>query len=215
MAEHIARHSEAIKFLGYQKEQLLKSQRILSSHHVEDWRGTEASFTLFREHIRSLLGNFLKERRQNSKLAMEHGYNEDRLRLLLSLIKASSRWQKNLEQEATSMLQLAKTIGDNILNLKDGIKLRKEYKELLLQKMSDFFYIELTLSFSLYEEYKQNFRHFAANSPQIMLFTISKHDKEPEFRVKIGEEIFNLSLSGLDFKQLFLKIITFFKKSMA
>lgn len=212
MAQHIIRHSAPMKFLGLSKEQLLKSRHILSHERIVAWQHANENFKNFHEEIRHRLANFLKEQHHSGLLGKERGYREDRIRLIMSLIKASYNWQKSISYETHAMLEFAKSIGDNILNIENGIQLKQQYQALLTQRMVGFFCIEIVLTYALHKEYRKIFDNFAPNSEQITLFTINKHDKEAELKVSIGEEIFNLRLTDLDFNELFSKIINFFRK---
>ena len=95
----------------------------------------------------------------------------------------------------------------------DCIEIRPQYRDNLIQKMTDFFSITINLPQPLFDKYYFSLPNQGKLSDQISLLTITEYDKDPQLSVCLSQEIFILSLSGIDIKHLFSKINKFFLKS--
>ncbi len=213
MAHLIKRHSKPIKYLASLSEQMHKPHYVLTYKSILNRENLRSIFDDYKKQIRYTLEDYKSSCQQDRFESMKRGYNSERITILMGIIEASIQWQRNIEAETKAMLNLAKKMSENILNQSNCIAIKAEYIGTLNKQMREFFHVTITLSPHLFNKYHYIFASWPKLSDQISLLTITKYDKDPELSICISQEIFCLSLSGIDVGQLLSKINKFFLKT--
>lgn len=210
MIQLIKRHSPPRKHLALARTTLLKSNYLFSSiDHIEK-QNLNLEFTTNNNRIKDLLLEHIKSLKNDKIRGIERGIKRDQTSLLYNLLDAFFYWHSNIELESNSMLDIASQISENILNKEHNITLINNYKRQLTEQLRSYFKISIHLPLSVFNEHSSLLSSYQELSGDMALLTISKHDKEPELRISIIQEIFVLCLSGIDIRLLLAKINTFF-----
>lgn len=212
MTQLIKRHSLPRKYLALERGTLLKSNHLYRLADYKDQQEINQDFNTNNNQTKELLLEHIKSIKNDRIKGLKRGANKDQENLLCRIFEAFFYWQNTIKPESTSILKIATKISETILNNDHCISHYNDYNTYLTNQLRSYFKISIRLPESVYNEHYSWLSSYQELSGDMALLTMSKHDKEPELRISIIQEIFVLCLSGIDIGYLLAKITAFFVK---